>query len=90
MSDSLLLVVGIGTILLMAIVIAAIAGWEPRNARSPETELGVASATGTVLGGLLGGMLWVVTGQVAWIVLAFVGLIVGFMFVRITQAGEHS
>ena len=82
MFDSLLLLVGIGTILLMAIVIAAIAGWDPRSEQTPETEVGVGSVTGFVFGGLLGGLLWVFTGQIGWTVLAFVGLIAGFMFVR--------
>lgn len=89
MSDSLLLVVGIGTILLMAVVIAAIAGWEPAKVQSPDTEMGVAAVTGFVLGGLLGGLLWVFTGQVGWTILAFVGLIVGFMYVRIAHANDH-
>lgn len=89
MTDSLLLLVGIGTILLMAIVVAAIAGWEPDGVPSAATDLGVASVTGFVFGGLIGGLMWVITGQVGWALLAFLGLIIGFLFGRIAHASAH-
>lgn len=83
MTTSFVLLIAIGAIMVTALAAAMLAMNEAEKLAPGDAVVGLSTATGIVVGGVVGMSAWVATDRIGWTLLAFVGMAGGFLVGRI-------